>query len=107
MPGWESVCGGVLGFPFLKIKKCLGFLVSWFLVSWFESFLVSWLLVSWNLGFKDSWFLGFEDCWFLDFKVSRIYQIPISCFLLDIGRISEIFEILLNGSSGFFGAHLF
>ena len=30
-----------------------------------------------------------------------------SCFLTDIGLISMIFEILLNGSSSCFGAHLF
>ena len=46
--------------------------------------------------------------WFLCFFVSKIYPMSISCFMKDIDPISKIFkDHLLNGSSGFFGAHLF
>ena len=40
---------GCWGFPFLK--KCIGFVVYWFLGSWF--------FVSWFLGLLVSWFLDF------------------------------------------------
>ena len=94
--GRESVCCGVLGIPLLENEKglrCLGFLVSRileFLVSWFQSFLVS----RCRRRFKKSFGVPY-------------YQIPISCFLIDIGLISKIFKIILNGSSGFYGARLF
>ena len=70
-------------------------LVSWFLVSRFGSFLVSWFQ-----SFKHPWIL-LKDIWY------HITEMPISCFSEDIGLISKIFKILLDGSSGFVGAHLF
>ena len=89
----------------------IGFLASWFLVSWFQG-----LLVSWFIGFL---FLGFEfiDLWFLGFKVSEFqgFKNP-SMLLKDIGSIlpnfhfmflSKIFKIFLEGSSGLIGARLF
>ena len=68
----------VQGIPLLENKK-----VSWCLVSWF------WV----------SWFLGF--------RVSKIYQISISCIFIEVDHISIIFKILFNGSSSFVGAGLF
>ena len=70
----------------------LGFLVSKFLCFRVSSFLVSWCQMV-------SKFLGF--------KVSKIYQMLISCFQEKIGPISKIFKILLDGSTGFVGARLF
>ena len=55
------------------------------------------------LGFE---FLGFLVSWPLGFKVSKTYQIAISCFLEDIDLISNIFKTLLDGSPGFVGARL-
>ena len=52
------------------MKKFIGFLVSCFLVSWFQD--------SWLLGSKVSWFLG---CWFLGFLVSNILGFKVSWFL--------------------------
>ena len=46
---------GAGGFHYLR--KFIGFLVSWFLVSWF-------------VGFKASGLRGFNVSWFLSFKVS-------------------------------------
>ena len=37
----------------------------------------------------------------------HITKIAISCFLIDIDLISKILKILLDGSSGYFGARLF
>ena len=54
-------------------------------------------------------FLGFRClfCFVLGFLVSKIYQIPISCSQVDIDPIFQMFKILLDGSSGFFGDRLF
>ena len=38
--------------------------------------------------------------WLLGFKVSKICQIPISCFEEDIGPNSRMFETLLDESAG-------
>ena len=82
---------GWWGFPDLNIKK-----VSWFLGFWCLDvcflffgvlFLGVWCLASW-------------------FKVSKIYQIPNFMFFMDIDLISKVFQILFNGSSSLFGAHL-
>ena len=43
---------------------------------------------------KVYWILG---CWFLGFKVSKVYKIPISCFLIDIDPISKISKMYLAG----------
>ena len=59
---------------------------------------VSWFLVFWSLGFVSL---------SIGFKVSKIYQISISCFLEDTDPISKIPGIVLDGSSGLFGARLF
>ena len=66
-------------------------------------------LVSRILGFRVAWFLGFEVSWFQSFKDSMIpyYQIPSSCFLIDIDLTSKIFRMSLDGSSGLSGARLF
>ena len=45
--------------------------------------------------------------WFYGFLVSKIYQISISCFLIEIDFITMNFKILLDGSSSCFGARLF
>ena len=63
--------------------------------------------VSKFLGLNRFWLLGFLVSRCLGFKVSKIYQIPISCFLEDIDLVSKIFKTLLDRSSGFFGACLF
>ena len=78
--GGSRYVEGCWGLLYLKMEKCFGFLV---------------------LGFLVSCFLVY---WFIGFKVSKIYQISISCFLIDIDHISKLFKILLNGSAGFFGA---
>ena len=39
-------------------------------------------------------------------KVCRIYQLPISCFLIDMKYISKIFEILSNHFVSFSDPHL-
>ena len=94
----------------LLVSQCLGFLVSWF-----QCFLVS---ISIFLDFKVSWFLSclvstwidflfFVVSWFLGFKVSKIYQITISCFLEATDPISKVFKNLWDGSSGLFGPRLF
>ena len=98
-------------------------MVSWFFVSWFQG-----LLVSWFLGFRFLGFLLFGLLvswllvpWFGCFLVSKCqkafncflkilvpyYQTHISCFWEDIDLISKNFKIVLDGSSGFFGARLF
>ena len=85
MGGWgwgEGRRGGWWGFPWLKMKKSLGFLVSWC-----RSFLLCFLVIS-----------------FLGFFVSKIYQISI---LEDIDLISKICKSSLDGSSVLFGARLF
>ena len=56
------------------------------------------------LSFKVSWFHFF---WFLGFKVSKIHQIPISCFPEDIDPISNILKILLDRSAGFVETRFF
>ena len=89
---------GWWGFPYLK--KFPGFFVSWHLVYWFCFF-----------RFVASWFQSFLVSWFLNFKVSR-FNDPILTdyhimFLMDIDFISKVFKSLLDGSSGFVGAHLF
>ena len=63
-------------------------------------------LVSWFLGFR---FLGFLVSKIHNFKKTFVpyYQNVMSCFLIDIGLISKNFKILLDGSSGLFGACLF
>ena len=75
--------------------------VDWFRGFWFLGFLVAAFL-----GFKDSWFLGFKDYQFLGFKASKIYEMPIPCFLEDIDPISKIFKILLDAWSACAGARL-
>ena len=91
--------GGGVGVGMLRGRGFLGSLVSWFLV----------FLVSGILGFFVSWFQSFLVSWFHSFKVSMIphYQKFISCFMEDTDTISKTFKILSDGSSIFFGAHLF
>ena len=62
------------GFPYLKIKKCLGFL--------FVGFLVFGLLVLWSLGSKVS-------------KFRRMTKLPFHAF--DRYPISKIFKFLFTG----------
>ena len=62
---------GMLGIPLVEHKK-----VSWFLGCWCSVF---------GFRFFVSWFLGFE--------VSKIYQVSISCFLIDIDLISKPFKM--------------
>ena len=64
-------------------------------------------VVVWLCGFIVVCFQCFMVLRFYGFFVSKIDQISISCFLEDIGLISKIFKILLDGSSSFFGARLF
>ena len=89
---------GFLVFGFL----IFGFLVSWLLVLWFLGLLVSKLFV-----FLISKFLGFLVSKFQSLKDSMIpyYQKSISRFQEEVDLISKIFKMLLNGSSGFSGAH--
>ena len=87
--GWESVFWGVPGIPLLEKIVVSWFLVSWLLVSWFQSFLVFWCQ-----RFKN-------PLMFLRF--GPYYQIPISCFLIDI----DFIEISFDGSSGFSGPPFF
>ena len=42
-----------------------------------------------------------------DIDIDTILANPHSCLLIDIGLISMIWEISLNGSSGLLGARLF
>ena len=72
---------GIVGLPLSENEKVVGFLV----------FSVYWILVSWSESFK----------------VSKVYQISISCFLEDIDFTSKFFKILADGSSSLFGALLF
>ena len=67
--------------------------------SWSRSFLAQSPLGSKFLGFLVSKFRGF--------KVSKIYEHAMSCLLEDIDPISNIFNLLLGGSSVLFGACLF
>ena len=80
----------------------LSFLVAWFLA--FSVCCFVGVLLCCFLFFGGSWFLL---SWFQSSKVSKIYQVAISCFFIDSDFISKIFKILLSGSSGFVGAHLF
>ena len=116
----------MLGIPLLE--KFLGFLVLKFL-----GFLVFGFSISKFHSFKDSWFLGFLVSKFQSFLVSKFLgflvskflklqgfknpecfpkilvpycQKSIPCFLIDIDRISKIFKIPLDGSSGCFAASL-
>ena len=82
--GWESTCWGELGIPLLENQK-----------------------VSWFLGFKVSWFQRFKNPTMFVIGFGPSYQMFISCVLINIDLISKISKILLNGSSGFFGARLF
>ena len=66
--GGSRYVEGCRGFPYLK--KCIGFLVSWLLASWFIGFLVCWFL-----GFLVSWFLGFRGSWFLGFKIQKSFNV--------------------------------
>ena len=86
------------------VSRCLGFSVSWFLVCLVYLFLG--VLVSKILDFLVSKILGF-----LVSKIQKIlqcfnrifgpyYQMSISCFSIDIHCISNIFKMLLDGSSG-------
>ena len=73
-------------------------------VYWFLGFVVSWCLVSWCVGFLVSNVLGLLVTKCLGFlvsncKVSRIYQMIISCLLEEIGPTFKIVENLLDGSS--------
>ena len=54
-----------------------------------------------------SWFYAFMIFWFYGVMVTKCYHMSISCFREDIDPMSKIFKILLNGSSGLFGACLF
>ena len=83
---------GCWGFPYLKIKKFLGFLVSRIL-----GFLVSEFLV-----FKDSP----NPLMFVKDICSVLPNVHFM-FLEDIDKIFKIFKMLLDGSSGFVGARLF
>ena len=84
------------------LEKLLGFLFLGFLVSRILGVLAFGFLVSKILGVLVSKILRF-----LVSKFQRFTKFSISCFLIDIGPISKILEILLNGSSGFVGARLF
>ena len=57
----------------------LGFLVSEFLVSWFQRFLVSWLI--------DFLFFGFL---FPSFKEYRFLGLKLSCFF-KVSKIQKLF----------------
>ena len=102
----------------------MGFLASYFL---FLSFFVSSFLhfiISSFLHFSLFSFLHFVSSWFLRFFVSSFircfvvlflrcfvssvyYKIFISCFQVDIGRISKNFKKFLDWSSWFSGGRLF
>ena len=118
---------GFLAFvSWLLVSWIHGFLVSWFvglLVYWMLGFLAFCFLVSNILRFSVSWFPGFNRSSLLGFTVSKFQgfknplmffrilvaydQIAISCLLIHIDLISNIFKILLDESSGLFGACLF
>ena len=77
------------------------------MVLWFYGFMALWLyslMACWFYGFMV---LDLMVVWFYGFLVARIYQVPISCFLMDLEPISKVFKISLDGSSGFVGARLF
>ena len=81
LPSWRSGAGVGLGILRGRV------------VSWFLGFLFVWLFC---FGFLGCLVLDF--C-FLGFKGSKIYQISISCLLMDIDLISKLFKNLLDRSS--------
>ena len=91
---WWSGAG--VGVGMLRGKGVLSFLGSKFLGFLFLKF-----------HGPDFRLLGTKVVWFIGLKVSKIYQISISCFQEGIDLVSKISEILLDGSSGLFGARLF
>ena len=99
---------GVWFFCFLDIGflgfSVYGFLISWLLdlsVSWMLiSFLVSWLLVSWFQSLLVSCFK--KTLQHFSKTLVPYYHISISCFLLiDLDLISKISKNSLDGSSSF------
>ena len=84
-------------FWFLWFLWFYDFMVLWlysFVILWFYGFIILYFIVLWFCGFKFSWF-------------QEVATFPSHAFLTNIGLIAKIFEILLNGSSGFVGARLF
>ena len=114
--GWDSVCWGVLGIPLVENKKGLRLLVFcfkdcmvvWlsafmvFIVLWFQDCLVSWFYRCMVLWFCSCMVLWFIVLWCYGFK--NFTKLHISYFRAGIDLISMIFKILLNESSGVFGA---
>ena len=80
--------------------KQKGFLASWFLGFWF---LVHWDLASGRLVY---WFLGFKNLLCSRRIFVTYYQTFISCLQINIGPISNISKVLLDGPSRFVSVHL-
>ena len=90
-----------VGIPYSKIEN-LDVLFFCFLVSWFQRFLVSWFP-----SFVVSWFQRSNKAlMFLEDILSMLPHFPFM-FSIDIDLISKISNLLINGSSGLFGALLF
>ena len=64
-------------------------------------------LVSWFPGFKVSKFHGFKNLQCFQKLFVIYFQISISCLLVDIDLISQIFKHLLDGSAFFVGTSPF
>ena len=92
------------------------------LVFWFLGFLLSRFLVSWFQRPFDFWFPGFNYFRLLGLLVPKFLGCLLSkfqgfngpillknhlCFQEDIDPISKTFKILLDGSAGFPGARRF
>ena len=95
----------------MKIKKGFLVFVFWFLFYDFMvmvcGFMVYGFMVLWFYGFVVLWLYGFVVLWLYGFLVSKIYKTKHFMFLIDIGPISMIPKICLDGSSSFVGACLF
>ena len=76
--GWSRYVEGCWRFPYLEIKRFLGFLV-----------------------------FDFKSLLYFQKIFVTYYQFPLSCLLIDIAPISKTFEILLDGSSSISSACLF
>ena len=87
-------------FGFMCFYDVYGF--AMFMVLWFDGFMF--FVVYSCMVFR---LYGFQVLYFDGFMLSKVYQIAISCFLIDGDPISKIFEIVLDGSSSFFGTRLF
>ena len=67
------------------------------MVLWFYGFIVLWLYGCMVLWFYGVILYGFIVVWFYGFVVvlgcmfSKMYKLPISCFLIDIGIIPKVF----------------